>query len=146
MLKGDQAHASFESSVEEFPLDKIGIRPAGLPHSAWELLEHLRITQNDILRFSQSGDYKSPQWPEGYWPTPPAPAATGEWEASIHAYKKDFAEFTQWILDSSNDLYEPLPWGEGQNLLREALLVMEHNSYHLGQLLLVRRALGAWSK
>jgi hypothetical protein len=144
LLKGGHAHATFEQSVHGFPLDLIGKRPASLPHSAWELLEHIRITQNDILQFSQSANYVSPKWPEGYWPEGPAPERPGQWTESIKLFQQDRAAMEKMTLDPSRDLYKPFPWGDGQTLLRETLLVADHTSYHLGQLLLVRRALGAW--
>ena len=144
LLKGGQAHATFDDTVRGFPLDKIGLRPAGLPHSGWELLEHLRIAQNDILRFSRSADYVAMKWPEDYWPRSPQPERESQWEESAQAAREDLAEFNKLLRDPGRDLFAPFPWGQGQTLLREALLIADHNAYHLGQLLLVRRALGAW--
>jgi hypothetical protein len=144
LLRGGQAHATFDDTVGGFPLDKAGVRPAGLPHSAWELLEHLRIAQNDILLFSRSADYKAIKWPDDYWPRSQRPDRDSQWEESAQAVRDDLAEFEKLLQDPARDLYAPFPWGKGQTLLREALLIADHNSYHLGQLLLVRRALGAW--
>ena len=144
LLRGGQAHATFDDTVRGFPLDKIGVRPSGLPHSAWELLEHLRIAQNDILVFSRSADYKPIKWPDEYWPKAPQPERESQWEESAQAVRDDLAEFEKLLQDPGRDLYAPFPWGKGQTLLREALLIADHNSYHLGQLLLVRRAFGAW--
>ena len=127
-----------------FPLDLIATRPAGLPHSAWELLEHLRITQNDILLFSIHAGYVSPSWPEGYWPGTAAPERVEQWDESVRLFRADRAAMEKLVLEEGRDLHAPFPWGDGQTLLREALLVADHTSYHLGQLLLVRRALGAW--
>jgi hypothetical protein len=146
LLKGGHAHASFDKIVEGFPLEKIGVRPAGMARSAWELLEHIRIAQNDILRFSESADYVSPNWPDEYWPSSQGPAKDGEWDSSIKSFRKDLEAFEKLVKDPHKDLYRPFPWGDGQTLLREALLIADHNSYHLGQLLLARRALGAWSE
>jgi len=146
LLEGGHAHASFEQAVRGFPAGRAGERPKGAPHSAWELLEHIRIAQNDILRFSQSGEYKSPDWPEGYWPSSPAPEREEQWHASITAFQNDLAEFLRMVNDPKADLYRPFPWGDGQTLLREALLIADHNSYHVGQLVLVRRLLGAWQE
>ncbi len=146
LLDGGNAHATFDDAVHGLPLPKSGIRPTGLPYSAWELLEHMRIAQNDILRFSQSADYVSPQWPEGYWPGHSAPENEAQWDRSVKAFRKDLAEFHKLIADPSQDLYRKLPWGDGQTLLREALLIADHNAYHVGQLVLVRRLLGAWEK
>ncbi len=143
-LRGGHAHVTFEDAVEGFPVDQAGVRPSGLPHSGWELLEHIRISQNDILRFSQSADYVSPKWPEGYWPSDAAPAGADEWERSVKSFYRDRDAFETLVLDPKQDLNKPFPWGDGQTLLREALLIVDHNAYHIGQLVLVRRALGAW--
>jgi uncharacterized damage-inducible protein DinB len=144
LLRGGQAHATFDDTVDGFPLDKTGVRPAGLPHSAWELLEHLRIAQRDILEFSRSTDYQAIRWPDDYWPRSPRPERESQWRESAQAVRDDLAEFEKLLQDPGRDLYAPFPWGKGQTLLRQALLIADHNSYHLGQLLLVRRALGAW--
>jgi hypothetical protein len=138
-LGGGHAHMSFDQCVHGFPVDRAGERPDGLPHSAWELLEHVRRAQEDILRFSQSADYVSPAFPDGYWPESQAPASPNEWTASIRNYRKELAEFEALILDPQQDLHHPFPWGDGQTLLREALTIIDHTSYHLGQLLLVRK-------
>lgn len=144
LLRGGHAHATFDQTVNGFPLDLIATRPAGLPHSAWEVLEHLRITQNDILLFSTCADYVSPQWPEGYWPAAKGPERVEQWDDSVRQFRADLAAMGKLVLEESRNLHAPFPWGDGQTLLREALLVAAHTSYHLGQLLLVRRALGAW--
>jgi uncharacterized damage-inducible protein DinB len=143
-LKGGHAHVTFEQAVDGFPRDRIGIRPASLPHSGWELLEHMRITQNDILRFSQSADYVSPKWPEGYWPPSPAPELPEQWDESVKSFRADRAAIEKMVLDRKQHLHKPFPWGDGQTLFREVLLVADHTSYHLGQMVFVRRALGAW--
>jgi hypothetical protein len=145
LLRSQEAHAGFDKSVAGMPVAKVGLRPEGLPHSAWELLEHMRIAQDDILRFSRSSDYQSIRWPEAYWPRSPQPKAAGDWAKSIAAFRKDLAEFERLVQDPARDLYEPFPWGDGQTLLREALLLADHNAYHVGQLVLVRRLLGEWS-
>ena len=138
-LRGGQAHITFDQVVRGFPLKRVGVRPRSLPHSAWELLEHIRKAQDDILRFSQSANYVSPPWPEGYWPESPAPARASHWSASIRRYRKDLGEFEAMILDPAQSLHKKFSWGTGQTLLREALTVAAHTSYHLGQLLLVRK-------
>ena len=138
-LRGGHAHITFDKAVRGFPSDRVGIRPGGLPHSAWELLEHIRLAQEDILRFSQSADYVSPPWPEGYWPSSPAPERDTQWAASIRRYRKDLDEFEAMILDPAKNLRKKFPWGDGQTLLREALTIIDHTSYHLGQLVLVRK-------
>ena len=141
MLKGGHAHITFDKTVEHFPLDRIGVRPPGMPHSAWELLEHIRIAQNDILKFSESADHVSPEWPGGYWPASPAPGDAKDWGKSVRSFRADLTAFEKLVQDPKRDLFEPFPRGEGQTLLREAILIVDHNSYHLGQLLLVRRVL-----
>jgi hypothetical protein len=146
LLEGGHAHAKFAEVVAGFPLDRAGVRPNGASHSAWQILEHLRIAQNDILRFSLSGDYVSPDWPGGYWPPAPAPEQKDGWGQSVRGFQKDLAEFVSLIRDPAQDLYKKFPWGTGQTLLREALLIADHNSYHLGELVLVRRLLGIWSR
>jgi hypothetical protein len=145
LLRGGNAHAKFDDVVKDFPLDRIGVRPEGLPYSAWELLEHLRIAQFDILEFSRSADYKSPAWPAGYWPKSPAPEKQAKWKESCDAVRRDLAAFEALITDPAQKLHEPFPWG-GQTLFREALLIADHNAYHVGQLVLVRRLLGAWDQ
>jgi hypothetical protein len=140
LLRGGHAHTGFDDVLEGFPPERAGVRPKGAPHSAWELLEHMRIAQNDILRFSIEPDYKSPAWPQGYWPTSPAPASQREWAESARAVREDLAAFARLI--ENGDLYKPFSWGDGQNLMREALVLADHNSYHLGQLMLVRRLVG----
>lgn len=144
LIQNSHAHAGFDATVEGFPWDKAGNVPPGLPHSAWQLLEHMRIAQNDILEFSRSADHVSPEWPAGYWPASSGPASESEWTGSVEAFRRDRAQLQRLLRDESQDLYRPFPWGDGQTLLREALLIVDHNAYHLGQLLLVRRALGLW--
>ena len=146
LLEGGHAHAKFDEVVAGFPSDRAGIRPKGASHSAWEILEHMRIAQNDILRFSLSADYVSPDWPEGYWPAAAAPELEGGWNQSVKDFRKDLSEFISLIRDPARDLHKKFPWGTGQTLLREALLIADHNSYHLGELVVVRRLLGIWSR
>ena len=141
LLEGGNAHITFADAVKGFPVERAGIRPEGSPHSAWELLEHLRIAQADIVLFSVGKDYVERKWPDDYWPSSPAPANRREREASIESVNKDLARFIEMLKDETRDLFEPFPWGDGQTLLREALLIADHNSYHLGQLMLIRRML-----
>jgi uncharacterized damage-inducible protein DinB len=143
LLEGGEAHITFEDAVKGFPADRAGSRPEGVPHSAWELLEHLRIAQADILSFSQGQDYVELKWPDDYWPSSPAPGDKREWKASVEAVVKDRARFVEMVRDEQRDLFTPFPWGSGQTLLREALLLADHNSYHVGQLLVVRQLLGS---
>ena len=146
LLQGGHAHATFDQVVRGFPVDRAGTRPNGAPHSAWELLEHLRIALHDILKFSQSGDHVSPKWPEGYWPANPAPPNADSWAESVRAFRDDCAEFEAILRNPAHDLQRKLPWGDGQTLLREVLVLADHNAYHLGQLVMVRRLLGAWTE
>lgn len=141
MLKGGDAHITFDKTVEHFPIDEIAVRPHGMPHSAWELIEHIRIAQDDIVLFSQSAGHVSPEYPKGYWPERPGPEDKGEWQKSIKSFRADLAAFEKLLQDPKRDLFEPFEWGDGQTLLREAILLIDHNSYHIGQLLLVRRVL-----
>ena len=140
-LDADHAHLKFEDAVSDFPPANRGTRPKGAPHSAWELLEHLRITLSDILEFSRDPKHVSPEFPAGYWPSSMAPPDDGAWDASVAAYRKDLRDFAALIADESLDLYAPFAHGDGQTLLREALLAIDHNAYHLGQLVTVKRML-----
>ena len=144
-LRGGNAHALFEDVVTNFPAGKRAEK-AGLPYSAWQLLEHIRIAQNDILRFSTNHDgvYKELPFPEGYWPKSAKPPSGDAWETSVAAVLSDRDALIQILGDRRNDLVTPFPWGDGQNLLREAILVIDHNSYHVGELLTLRRLLGIW--
>jgi hypothetical protein len=145
LLKESGAHAGFDSAVNEFPPDLRGVRPPNAPHSAWELLEHMRIAQWDILEFTRDPKHVSPNFPSGYWPKTPAPPNDEAWDKSVEAYQRDRRELVE-LTQTTADLLAPIPHGDGQTVLREVLLTADHNSYHLGQLLLVRRLLGAWRK
>jgi hypothetical protein len=144
-LNGGNAHARFEDVVTKFPA-KLRGEKAGLPYSAWQLLEHIRIAQNDILRFrnNHDGSYKEMKWPDDYWPKAAAPDSEGAWESSIASVVSDRDAMVQLVGDLQQDLTAPFPWGDGQNLLREAILIIDHNSYHAGELLTLRRLLGIW--
>ena len=144
LLKGGNAHATFDDAVEDFPSELRGKKPKGAEHSAWQLLEHLRIAQWDILEFSRDPAHKSPSWPEGYWPDAAAPPDDKAWDKSVRAFHRDFSELCALVADESVDLFAKIPHGDGQTVLREALLTADHNAYHIGQLVLVRRLLGAW--
>ena len=134
---------TFDEAVKKFPLARIGEQPGGTPHSAWQLLEHLRIAQRDILDFSKSAKYKPLKWPDDYWPRSSAPRRTTQWAGSVKAVADDLASFEKLLLDPKRDLYAPFPWGAGQTLLRETLLIADHNAWHLGQLAMLRRMLEA---
>jgi hypothetical protein len=143
LLQGGQAHLTLDDVVKNFPPNLRGVKPAGAPHSAWQLLEHLRIAQSDILEFSRSAKHVSPKWPEGYWPKSDKPPSDAAWKKSISAIKKDQRAMLKLVENPKTDLYSKIPHGTGQNILREALLIADHNAYHIGQLMLVRRLLGA---
>lgn len=144
LLKGGGAHVTFDDVVKNMPEKLRGVKPEGLPHSAWMLLEHLRIAQWDILEFSRNANHQSPKWPDEYWPKGEAPASTAAWDKSIQHFRKDAKAMQELVGDSKTDLFAKISWGDGQTILREALLLADHNAYHLGQLLDVRRLLGAW--
>jgi hypothetical protein len=146
LLDGGQAHAKFEDAVKDFPVKLRGVVPDGLPYSAWQILEHIRIAQRDILNFSAppTGGYHGLKWPEEYWPKEREPASPEAWDRSVAAVEADREKFKALVLKPGADLARPFLWGTGQNLLREALLVADHNAYHIGELIVLRRLLGAW--
>jgi hypothetical protein len=144
LLKGSGAHLNFDAAVADLPAELRGVKPPGLPHSAWRLLEHMRIAQWDILEFSRNAKHVSPKFPDGYWPTGDGPLDNAAWDRSVAAFRADLQAMQNLVADSTTDLFAPIPHGEGQTVLREALLVADHNAYHLGQLVVVRRLLGAW--
>jgi hypothetical protein len=148
LLRGGQAHSNFDEVVADFPAEHRGTVPANLPYSAWQVLEHLRIAQRDILDFCAppTGGYQPIAWPDGYWPKSSEPPSAHAWDATIAAIRKDLELFEALITKPTADLYKPFRWGEGQNLLREALLIADHNAYHLGELVVIRRLLGSWTK
>ena len=144
LLEGGNAHVKFDDVVPGFPAKLRGKKPEGFPHTAWMLLEHLRIAQRDILEFSRSAKHVSPGWPDGYWPPMEAPPSAGAWDASIKKCRKDLKAMRDLVASPKTDLFARIPWGDGQTILREALLIADHNAYHLAQLVDVRRLLGAW--
>jgi hypothetical protein len=144
LLKGGEAHADFKTVLKDFPAALRGKTPKGAEHSAWELLEHLRIAQWDILDFSQNPAYKERKWPEGYWPGTATPPDAKAWGKSVRAFERDLNAMCALVSDEKTDLFAKIPHGDGQTILREALLVADHNAYHLGQMLLLRRLVGAW--
>ncbi len=144
LLSGQGAHADFDTAVADFPAKLRGMRPEGAAHSAWELVEHLRIAQWDMLEFSSDSKHESPKWPEEYWPKSPEPPAADAWEKSLKAIRHDLAAMRKLVLDEHSDLFTPLPHGDGQTLVREAMQMADHNAYHVGELVLLRRALGCW--
>lgn len=144
LLRGGGAHLDFDSALSDLPHNHQGAQPKSLPHTPWRLLEHMRIAQWDILEFSRNPKHRSPPWPDGYWPDGLAPASQIAWDRSMQTFHEDNQAMQDLVADPSTDLVTPIPWGDGQTILREALLVADHNAYHLGQLVTVRRLLGAW--
>jgi hypothetical protein len=144
LLGGGQAHVWFDRALAGLPARLRGVRPAGLPYSPWMLVEHMRIAQWDILEFSRNPKHASPKWPEGYWPAAAAPPSSGAWAKSVTGLRRDLRAMMALVRNPRTALYARIPHGDGQTILREALLVADHNAYHLGQLIVVRRLLGAW--
>jgi hypothetical protein len=144
LLKGGNAHVDFAGAVKDLPAGVRGTRPEGAEHSPWEVLEHMRIAQWDILEFSRNPHHQSPEFPKGYWPGTSAPPDKADWNKSVLAFRKDLKAMCDLVADGSTDLFAKIPHGDGQTILREALLVADHNAYHLGEFILLRRLLGAW--
>lgn len=144
LLDWQDAHVGFDAAVEGIPPELRGARPQALPYSPWQIVEHLRFSQRDILDFCRDPAYSEPRWPQDYWPESPAPPAEEAWEESVAGYRQDLAALKALAEDTGLDLYAEIPHGTGQTYLRELLLVADHNAYHVGQLVLVRRLLGIW--
>jgi hypothetical protein len=144
LLTDSEAHANFETAVKDVPADLQGKRPKGAAHSPWEMLEHLRLAQWDILEFSRNSKHVSPPWPEGYWPKSPAPPTPAAWNASIKQFRADLKATQNLVKNPRTNLFAKIPWGTGQTVLREVLLLADHNSHHLAQMIDVRRLLGDW--
>lgn len=144
VLEWKDAHATFDAAVADVPPALRGRRPHGLPYSPWELLEHLRLAQADILEFCVDPAYREKEWPADYWPPSPAPPSDAAWDESVAAFRRDREALRRLAADPAVDLFAKIPHGEGQTYLRELLLVADHNAYHVGQLVAVRRLLGDW--
>ena len=144
LLEWKEAHAGFDRAVDGVPFDRQGTVPAGFDHSAWQLLEHIRLAQEDILDFCVNADYQEKPWPDAYWPRDPHPPDATAWERSVAACRAERARMQALARDPDIDLFAKIPHGSGQTYIREILLVADHGSYHVGQLVAVRRALGAW--
>ena len=143
-LAWGDAHASFDDAVADLDPAFRGVRPQGLSHSAWELLEHLRIAQWDILEFTRDPRHVSPRFADGYWPAGDAPPDAAAWERSLAGFRDDLKGLCDLVANPATDLFARIPHGEGQTVLREALLVADHNAYHLGQMVMLRKLLGVW--
>ena len=143
-LHGRNAHVDFDGAIANLPDELWGKVPDGLPYSVWQLVEHIRLAQWDIVEFSENPSHKSPPWPEGYWPNEKAPKNSDAPQKSIDQFHTDLNRMISMVSDFDNSLYKPFPHGNGQNLLREAMLVANHNSYHVGEIVVVRRLLNSW--
>jgi hypothetical protein len=144
LLGGGGAHVDFEAAVKNVPPELRGKKPENAAHSLWGILEHLRIAQWDILDFSRNPKYKALKWPDEYWPETDVPPNDRAWNQSIKKYRADLEAMKKLVADPKTDLYAKIPHGEGQTILREALLIADHNAYHLGEFVIVRRLLGDW--
>jgi len=143
-LNGGNAHAPLQKVIADFPAKFRGEKPNGLPYSAWQLLEHIRLAQADMLEFCTSAKYKEKKWPDDYWPKSPNPPNARAWNAAVKAIHSDRTQFIKLISDPKADLFARFPWGDGQTLFHEACLIIDHNAYHLGEIVTVRRILGIW--
>lgn len=143
-LDWQASHAGFDSAIADLPPELRGTRPHGAPHSVWELVEHIRSAQRDILDFCRDEHYEERSWPEDYWPDAAAPPSADAWEESVASYHTDLEALRNLVLDPDFDLFAKVPWGSGQTNIREVVLVVDHTAYHVGQIVLVRRLLGAW--
>ena len=144
LLTGGHAHATFDDAIKNLPPNLRGKKPDNFPHSPWMILEHLRIAQWDILEFSRDSKHVSPKWPEGYWAKSATPANAAAWTKSVNQFRSDLKEMQELIRNPKTDLFAKIPWGDGQTILREALVLADHNAYHVAQLVDVRRLLSAW--
>jgi DinB superfamily len=144
LLDGGHAYAPIHKIIADFPPKLVGEKPPGLPHSAWMLLEHLRLAQWDIFDFSRNPKYVAPKWPDDYWPKSPSPPSATAWDKSVKSFQDDLNGMKKLVSDPKTDLFAKIPWGDGQTILHEALLIADHNSHHLGQLIDIRRLLGIW--
>jgi hypothetical protein len=145
LLNKGNAHVSLDDALDSIPFDLLGKKIPDLPYTIWQLADHIRITQWDILEFSRNEKYISPKWPDGYWPSEIKPASKGEWENCIRQMRADRASFIE-LLSTAEDIYKPFDYGSGQSLLKEALVIADHNSYHTGQIIILRRMLNDWNK
>jgi len=145
-LKGNVAYMSFDEAIANFPIKSINTKAHNVDYTFWHILEHIRITQHDILDFCINPKYVYIKWPDDYWPIQTKKATEKEWLGTIESIKRDLKSIITLVEDPKNDLYKPFAWGEGQNLLREAILVAEHNAYHIGEFAILRQVMGLWPK
>ncbi len=149
LVHGGGAHATFEEAVKDFPVEFRGTVPENLPYSAWQIVEHIRIAQQDMLEFSKNSDgkYTEKKWPDDYWPKTAAPPSDDAWDQAVATVERDKKAFEKLVLDAgAAELVKPFAWGSGQTLLKEALQLADHNAYHVGELIVLRRVLGIWKR
>lgn len=146
LINWEDAHVGLDRALDELPVAARGQVPKGMAHSIWQIVEHMRIAQEDILEFSRNPKYKEKKWPDQYWPAAHAPADEEAWQKSIDTFHKEREAFCAMVVDPAQELFAPFPWGSGQTLMREALLIADHNAYHTGEIVAVRRALGVWEQ
>ena len=144
LLRGGMAHMTFDEAIADFPPERMNERPPHIPYTPWHILEHLRITQWDILDFMRNPGYQELRWPDDYWPAPDATTDAAGWARTIAAFEADFAAICAIADDQQTDLYARIPWGDGQTILRELLLVADHNSHHLGEFAILRQVMQTW--
>jgi hypothetical protein len=144
LIRGGSAHADVKSALADFPAEQRGIKPNGAPYNAWQLLWHMNFTLHDLLEFCTRPKYLAPKWPDDYWPEQELPPSEKAWDATVRGLLADLAEFEKIIMDPGENVYATIPWGDGQTFLREVLLAADHTSYHLGQLVLLRKQLDVW--
>jgi uncharacterized damage-inducible protein DinB len=144
-LDWEQAHATFDSAIADLPRELRGRRPDNFPHSTWELVDHIRRTQHDLLDFCQNPNYKELKWPDDYWPSNPAPRDDAAWDEAVAQFHRDNAALAAFTTDSPHDLTAKIPHGSGQTYLRTVLVAIDHTSHHVGQIIAVRRLLNAWT-
>lgn len=146
LLNKGNAHVSLDEALKDIPFELLGKKPKGLPYSLWQIAEHIRIAQEDILKFSKDSHYQSPKWPDAYWPKEAKPSSEEEWEKCLKQIKKDRKDFVALLKSSPENLFKSFEYGTGQTLLREALVLADHHSYHTGEIIILRRILGIWPK
>lgn len=144
LLNKGNAHVSMDKALDNIPIELLGEKPGGLPYSIWQIAKHICIAQSDILEFSRDPSYISPEWPKGYWPSETKPKSEKEWKACVHQIKSDRQEFVDLLTQAGKNIYEPFQHGNGQSLLREALVLADHNAYHTGEIVIIRRLLHNW--
>jgi len=144
LLQGGDAHMAFDEAVAKFPREHMNTKPPNIPFTPWHLLEHIRLAQWDILEFIRNPQYISPTWPEGYWPVEDAQADEHAWEKTLASFRADLQSLQEMVADPAVNLFEPIPHGNGQNILREILVVADHNAYHIGEFATLREVMGTW--